>query len=80
MHADEGHAFQMECLVATLTSIKPSSPLAPRVKRAVLDPRLATARSYRWELINALPPMTRTKDRNDVTRFLQELRDDEVGQ
>lgn len=47
---------------------------------AVLDPRLATARSYRWELINALPPMTRTKDRNDVTRFLQELRDDDVGQ
>ena len=47
---------------------------------AVLDPRLATARSYRWELINALPPMTRTKDRDDVTRFLQELRDDEVGQ
>ena len=47
---------------------------------AVLDPRLATARSYRWELINALPPMTRTKDRHDVTRFLQELRDDEVGQ
>ena len=47
---------------------------------AVLDPRLATARSYRWELINALPPMTRTKDRDDVTRFLQELRDHEVGQ
>ncbi len=47
---------------------------------AVLDPRLATARSYRWELINALPPMTRTKDRDDVVRFLQELRDDEVDQ
>ncbi|MEO0493750.1 MAG: ATP-dependent DNA helicase [Actinomycetota bacterium] len=42
---------------------------------AVLDPRLATARSYRWDLINALPPMTRTKDRDQVTRFLQELRD-----
>jgi ATP-dependent DNA helicase DinG len=47
---------------------------------AVLDPRLATARSYRWELINALPPMTRTKDRDDVVRFLQELRDDGVDQ
>ncbi len=47
---------------------------------AVLDPRLATARSYRWELINALPPMTRTKERDDVVRFLQELRDDEVDQ
>ena len=45
---------------------------------AVLDPRLATARSYRWELINALPPMTRTKERDDVVRFLQQLRDDEV--
>ncbi|MEM8705311.1 MAG: ATP-dependent DNA helicase [Actinomycetota bacterium] len=42
---------------------------------AVLDPRLATARSYRWELINALPPMRRTKDRDEVTRLLQSLRD-----
>ena len=29
---------------------------------AVLDSRLATNRSYRWDLINALPPMSRTKD------------------
>jgi len=43
---------------------------------AVLDPRLATSRSYRWELINALPPMRRTKDRADAEALLRELRDD----
>jgi ATP-dependent DNA helicase DinG len=42
---------------------------------AVLDPRLATSRSYRWELINALPPMKRTKDRADAEALLRELRD-----
>ncbi len=42
---------------------------------AVLDPRLATARSYRWELVNALPPMQRTSDRQDAERFLRRLRD-----
>jgi ATP-dependent DNA helicase DinG len=36
---------------------------------AVLDPRLARA-SYRWELIRALPPMTRTRHRHDVATFL----------
>ncbi|HLX78558.1 MAG TPA: helicase C-terminal domain-containing protein, partial [Acidimicrobiales bacterium] len=40
---------------------------------AVLDPRLATA-SYRWELVRALPPMRRTKDRNEAEAFLRELR------
>ncbi|MEM9563194.1 MAG: ATP-dependent DNA helicase [Actinomycetota bacterium] len=40
---------------------------------AVLDPRLATTKSYRWELINALPPFARTKDREQVNRFLREL-------
>jgi ATP-dependent DNA helicase DinG len=39
---------------------------------AVLDSRLATA-GYRWELINALPPMRRTKDRAEVERFLEGL-------
>lgn len=43
---------------------------------AVLDPRLATSRSYRWELINALPPMRRTKDRAEAEALLRELRDD----
>ena len=36
---------------------------------AVLDSRLATA-NYRWDLINALPPMKRTKDRDEVAAFL----------
>jgi ATP-dependent DNA helicase DinG len=40
---------------------------------AVLDRRLATARSYRWDLINALPPFTRTKDPDEVYRFLRSL-------
>ena len=42
---------------------------------AVLDPRLATARTYRWDLINALPPMTRTKERDEAASLLQRLRD-----
>jgi len=40
---------------------------------AVLDPRLATA-TYRWTLVNALPPMRRTKDLAVAAAFLQELR------
>lgn len=42
---------------------------------AVLDPRLATSRNYRWDLINALPPMRRTKDRSEAEALLRELRD-----
>lgn len=40
---------------------------------AVLDPRLATNRSYRWDLINALPPFKRTKDRAEVVAYLKGL-------
>jgi ATP-dependent DNA helicase DinG len=40
----------------------------------VLDPRLATAR-YRWEIVNALPPMRRTRDRSEVEAFLEAIRD-----
>lgn len=40
---------------------------------AVLDSRLATNKSYRWDLINAMPPFTRTKDRAEVIEFLAEL-------
>ena len=40
---------------------------------AVLDPRLATTKSYRWELIRALPPFARTKDRAEVHDFLRRL-------
>ncbi|MGH9132097.1 MAG: ATP-dependent DNA helicase [Acidimicrobiales bacterium] len=38
---------------------------------AVLDRRLAHA-SYRWDLVRALPPMARTRDRLVVDRFLTE--------
>ncbi len=40
---------------------------------AVLDTRLATKKSYRWELINALPPLRRTRDRDEVLDFLASL-------
>jgi ATP-dependent DNA helicase DinG len=40
---------------------------------AVLDRRLAKSKSYRWELINALPPMRRTGDRDEVLDFLRSL-------
>lgn len=39
---------------------------------AVLDPRLAT-KGYRWDFINALPPMRRSKDRDEVEAFLRSL-------
>lgn len=40
---------------------------------AVLDPRLATAATYRWQLISALPPMRRTKDPEEALAFLRDL-------
>ncbi len=40
---------------------------------AVLDSRLATNRGYRWDLINALPPLRRTKERQEVYAFLRRL-------
>ena len=39
---------------------------------AVLDPRLATA-SYRWRIIEALPPMRRTRHRADAEAFLRDV-------
>jgi Rad3-related DNA helicase len=39
---------------------------------AVLDRRLGTA-SYRWDIVNALPPMRRTRDRAEVVAFLGEI-------
>lgn len=39
---------------------------------AVLDRRLGTA-SYRWDIVGALPPMRRTRDRTEVERFLTEI-------
>lgn len=40
---------------------------------AVLDPRLATNASYRWDIIGALPPMPRTRDRAEAESFLREI-------
>ncbi|HEX4868673.1 MAG TPA: ATP-dependent DNA helicase [Acidimicrobiales bacterium] len=40
---------------------------------AVLDPRLATA-GYRWDVVNALPPMRRTKDPAEARRTLEAIR------
>jgi ATP-dependent DNA helicase DinG len=40
---------------------------------AVLDPRLAKAKSYRWILLDALPPFPRSKDRSQVEAFLRQL-------
>jgi ATP-dependent DNA helicase DinG len=45
---------------------------------AVLDRRLAKA-SYRWELVNALPPMRRTRHRAEVEDFLAHLRSGRSG-
>lgn len=42
---------------------------------AVLDPRLATNQRYRWDLVRALPPMRRTRERGDAEAFLRSLRD-----
>jgi ATP-dependent DNA helicase DinG len=39
---------------------------------AVLDRRLGSAR-YRWDIVNALPPMRRTRDRAEVEAFLAAL-------
>ena len=41
---------------------------------AVLDPRLATSKSYRWDIVRALPPMRRTRDRAEAEQFLRSLR------
>ncbi len=42
---------------------------------AVMDPRLGKAR-YRWDIVNALPPMKRTRHRSDVEDFLRAIRDE----
>ncbi|GAC1538626.1 MAG: ATP-dependent DNA helicase [Acidimicrobiales bacterium] len=39
---------------------------------AILDPRLASA-TYRWDLVRALPPMRRTRERDEVRAFLATL-------
>ena len=39
---------------------------------AVMDPRLGNA-NYRWDIVSALPPMKRTRQRADVEAFLREI-------
>ncbi len=39
---------------------------------AVFDPRLGKA-SYRWQIVEALPPMRRTRERSEVEAFLREI-------
>lgn len=39
---------------------------------AVLDPRLGKAR-YRWDIVNSLPPMRRTRDRAVAEAFLRDI-------
>lgn len=39
---------------------------------AVFDSRFGTAR-YRWDIVNALPPMRRTRHRAEVEQFLAEI-------
>jgi ATP-dependent DNA helicase DinG len=39
---------------------------------AVLDPRLAKA-GYRWDVIRALPPMRRTRHREEAEAFLRQI-------
>jgi ATP-dependent DNA helicase DinG len=41
---------------------------------AVLDPRLAKA-GYRWDIVQALPPMRRTKDPEEARAALRAIRD-----
>ncbi len=40
---------------------------------AVLDPRLATNARYRWDIVRALPPMRRTRDRAEAEAFLSAI-------
>ena len=39
---------------------------------AVMDPRLGSAR-YRWDIISALPPMRRTRERAEAEALLRAI-------
>ena len=41
---------------------------------AVMDRRLGTAK-YRWDIISALPPMRRTRDRSEAEALLRSIAD-----
>jgi ATP-dependent DNA helicase DinG len=40
---------------------------------------LATSARYRWDIVRALPPMARTKDRAEAERWLRAIRDERAG-
>lgn len=46
---------------------------------AVFDPRLANSKSYRWDLLRALPPFPRTRSRADAEAFLRSAVADPLG-
>ena len=52
-----------------------SAPPTDRGVVAVLDPRLANSASYRWDIVNALPPMRRTREHAEADDFLTRLHD-----
>ena len=39
---------------------------------AVMDPRLGKA-NYRWDIVRALPPMRRTRERSEAEQFLRDI-------
>lgn len=72
-----GRAFSLIDLPRTATMLAQGAGRLIRTSTdrgvvAVLDPRLGTAR-YRWDLVNALPPMKRTRHRHEVIEFLRSL-------
>ena len=47
---------------------------------AVLDSRLATKKSYRWDLIKALPDFARTSDPEEALQMLREIAGDDTDE
>lgn len=72
------HAFRLIDLPRAATLLAQGAGRLIRSKGdrgvvAVLDSRLATKKSYRWDLINALPNFARTSDPEDVIARLREI-------
>ena len=72
------HAFRLIDLPRASTLLAQGAGRLIRSKSdtgvvAVLDSRLATKKSYRWDLINALPAFTRTSDPEVALSRLQDL-------
>ena len=56
-------------------SYRPATPSRMLRSVAVLDSRLSTKKSYRWDLIKAMPDFARTSDPAEVIARLESLRD-----